>query len=189
MEELRASKIKALETKKDDKIKEIINLFSHKYKDIKNYYNDITQSNLNYIKQLKTEINGLRKNEDSDKRKLLAVQTENKQLSGPLEEVQKELCQLEQDKKRWEETKELKNKERNEITNLEKLLKELDLEYEIKLQNFKYLEKEKKILFEKYEDTMYDIHQKAGLKNLILEKKLCLAKERLEVKDCELNQV
>lgn len=126
MEELRASKIKALETKKDDKIKEIINLFSHKYKDIKNYYNDITQSNLNYIKQLKTEINGLRKNEDSDKRKLLAVQTENKQLSGPLEEVQKELCQLEQDKKRWEETKELKNKERNEITNLEKLLKELD---------------------------------------------------------------
>merc|ERR1711935_97948 len=83
----------------------------------------------------------------------------------------------------------MKNKERNEITNLEKLLKELDLEYEIKLQNFKYLEKEKKILFEKYEDTMYDIHQKAGLKNLILEKKLCLAKERLEVKDCELNQV
>ena len=31
------------------------------------------------------------------------------------------------------------------------------------MQFFKYLEKEKKMLDQKYEETMYDIHQKSGL--------------------------
>lgn len=96
---------------------------------------------------------------------------------------------LEADKVKWKEVLELKTKERNEITRIESSLIELEFQYEVKLQNFTYLEKAKNELFEKYEDTMYDVHQKAGLKNLILEKKLGLAKERLEVKDCELNQV
>jgi len=90
MEELRASKIKFLESKKDDKIKEIIAMFSHKYKDIKNYYNDITASNLGYIKQLKSEINGLQRKEESDKKHLAAIEKEYQKLAGPLESIKAE---------------------------------------------------------------------------------------------------
>lgn len=189
MEEIRHSRIRAQESKKDVKIKEIIQNFSHKYKDIKNYYNDITASNLGYIKQLKSEINELQRKEETDKKHLNAIDKEYQKLFGPLEFIKADLKRLEADKVKWKEVLELKTKERNEITRIESSLIELEFQYEVKLQNFTYLEKAKNELFEKYEDTMYDVHQKAGLKNLILEKKLGLAKERLEVKDCELNQV
>ena len=56
MEELRNKKIKQLEDKKTAKISEIIELHGTKYKNIKDYYSDITTSNLSLINQFKTEI-------------------------------------------------------------------------------------------------------------------------------------
>ena len=42
----------------------------------------------------------------------------------------------------------------------------------MRLQQFQYLEQEKKELFEKFHSIVYDVHRKTGLRNLILEKKL-----------------
>lgn len=189
MEELRTAKIKFLESKKDEKIKEIIAQHTQKYRDIKNYYNDITLSNLSFIKSQKNDIQQLQAKEEKDKRNLQRIEEQYKKLADPLKQIRDEQDVLRQNEKKWREIQEQKAKLRDEITKTELMYRELEFQYEVKLQNYKYLEKEKNVLFEKYEDTMYDIHQKAGLKNLILEKKLGLAKERLEVKDCELNQV
>ena len=56
MQQYSSRVIKELETEKEKKIKEITYLNEKRYKDIKNYYNDIIQSNLSLIKQLKSEI-------------------------------------------------------------------------------------------------------------------------------------
>lgn len=56
MEDLRNQKIKQLEQRKEEKIKEITDLHAEKYKEIKNYYSDITASNLSLIKQFKNDI-------------------------------------------------------------------------------------------------------------------------------------
>ncbi len=56
MEEARQRKIKVLEDKKDKKIQEIMKEHQKKYSDIKNYYQDITATNCDLIKQLKGEI-------------------------------------------------------------------------------------------------------------------------------------
>lgn len=50
MEEARANIISRLETKKDQKIQQIVREHTKKYTDIKNYYSDITATNLDLIK-------------------------------------------------------------------------------------------------------------------------------------------
>ena len=65
--------------------------------------------------------------------------------------------------------------------------RKLEYEYEVKLQQFRYLEREKEILYSSFNQTVYEIHQKTGLENLILEKKVSNLKEDLEIKDLQLH--
>ena len=63
----------------------------------------------------------------------------------------------------------------------------MEWEYEVKLQQFQYLEREKKDLFDEFHRLVYELHQKTGLRNLILEKKLETINESLETKDAQIN--
>ena len=65
--------------------------------------------------------------------------------------------------------------------------RKLEYEYEVKLQQFRYLEREKEILYSSFNQTVYEIHQKTGIENLILEKKVSNLKEDLEIKDLQLH--
>ncbi len=65
----------------------------------------------------------------------------------------------------------------------------MEWEYEVKLQQFQYLEREKKDLFDEFHRLVYELHQKTGLRNLILEKKLETINESLETKDAQINQI
>ena len=49
------------------------------------------------------------------------------------------------------------------------------------------LEKEKKMLFDEFHRLVYEIHQKTGIRNLILEKKYQTIQESLETKDAQIN--
>lgn len=66
---------------------------------------------------------------------------------------------------------------------MEKNYKREEWEYEVKLQQFQYLKQERDRLFEQFYKVVYEIHQKSGLRNLILEKKLETIEESLETKD------
>lgn len=113
----------------------------------------------------------------------------NQRLKKPLNEALIEIEKLKKDLEEWKLIKEEKRKLREQISEMEEEYRRLEYEHEVNLQQFAYLEKEKDSLFDKYEDVMYDIHQKSGLRNLILEKKKELIKERLEAKYSELNKV
>ena len=76
MEEQRLNIINKLEEKKDNKIQAIVKEHQKKYQDIKNYYSDITATNLDLIKQLKNEINEHQKKEESDKKMLYYIERE-----------------------------------------------------------------------------------------------------------------
>ena len=49
--------------------------------------------------------------------------------------------------------------------------KEIEWQYEVRLQQFQYLERERQELFDEFHRLVYEIHQKTGIRNLILEKK------------------
>lgn len=68
-------------------------------------------------------------------------------------------------------------------------LKDLEYQYEVKLQSYKYKEKERERLYDIFNNAVYAIHQKEGLNNLILEKKISAVSEELEIKNLQLNEV
>lgn len=74
-----------------------------------------------------------------------------------------------------------------EILAYESAVKEIEWQYEVRLQQFQYLEKEKKMLFDEFHRLVYEIHQKTGIRNLILEKKYQTIQESLETKDAQIN--
>jgi len=189
MEEIKAQQTKRLEDEKEAKIKTLKQNHATYYKDIKNYYNDITTSNLSLIKQFKEDIQKAQDQEEKDQQRLKKLTEQNQRLRKPLEEATAQIEQLKKDLEHWKAVKLEKQELRKKISELENEYRTLEYEYEVGLQQFTYLDKEKDILFDKYEEVMYDIHQKSGLRNLILEKKKELIKERLEAKDCELDKI
>jgi hypothetical protein len=188
MEDARANLINKLEAKKDTKIQQIVREHNKKYTDIKNYYSDITASNLELIKQLKNEINQHQGNEENDKKLLQQIEREQHQLKNPLERLKKDIDQYEREYKEQEKVIEEKQRLKQTIHELELRFRKLEYEYEVKLQQYKYLQRERDLLFDKFHITVYEINQKTGLENLILEKKVQNLKEDLEIKDLNLYQ-
>ena len=70
MEDARSLIIKNLQEKKDFRISQLTKEHIKKYNEIKNYYQDITATNLDMIKSLKKEINDHKKKEEADKKLL-----------------------------------------------------------------------------------------------------------------------
>mmetsp|Transcript_8675 Transcript_8675/g.14710 ORF Transcript_8675/g.14710 Transcript_8675/m.14710 type:complete len:160 (-) Transcript_8675:28-507(-) len=75
------------------------------------------------------------------------------------------------------------------IAHFDKTSKELEWQYEVRLQQYQYLIMEKQKLFDEFHRLVYEIHQKTGLRNLILEKKHETIQESLETKDAQINQL
>lgn len=71
----------------------------------------------------------------------------------------------------------------------EAALKQKEWEYEVLQQRFAELEKERDELYNNFVKTIYDVQQKSGFKNLLLEKKLGALSEQLEKKEAQLNEV
>ena len=80
-----------------------------------------------------------------------------------------------------------RNEKQKEVKALQSQFKQEEWEYEVKLQQFQYLKQERDRLFEQFYKVVYEIHQKTGLRNLILEKKLETIEESLETKDAQIN--
>lgn len=56
-------------------------------------------------------------------------------------------------------------------------------------QRHHHTERERDELYDKFESTIYDVQQKAGFKNILLERKLTAINESLEKKEAQLSEV
>ncbi|CAD8121594.1 unnamed protein product [Paramecium sonneborni] len=189
MEEARNNQIKILQEKKDLRIQQLTKEHSKKYTEIKNYYSDITATNLDMIKSLKNEITDHQKKEEKDKKLLQSIENESKNLNEPLKAIKEEIKFLIKEKEEQAQVVQQKEQLKLKIDELEKKFRNLEYEYEVKLQHFQYMEREKKSLEDKFNQTIQSIQQKTGLQNLILEKKTAAIQEELEIKELQLNQV
>lgn len=77
--------------KKDEAIKQLTHKHAQKYEAIKNYYSEITNTNLDLIRQLKDDLN-LAKKEDADAKKTLRTAIkENAEKKDPYEKALTEI--------------------------------------------------------------------------------------------------
>jgi hypothetical protein len=169
--------VKELEEKKKEKILQITGENQRRYKEIENYFTEITMATLTLIKHLKFEIKKAQKNEDRDKRALVLAEEEEKQLRGPLKRINENIKKLEEDKKEWLEIKEQKRKYRKLIESLKKQFRDLEFDYEVIFQQNQYSNDLYKKIDKAHQESLFQVQQKAGLKNLILRKQVELAKK------------
>ena len=168
MEEERAQKIKQIEKKKNDKIEKLTNNHLKKYGDIKAYYADITAQNLDLIKTLKNTINDLRRHEEQDKKLLQQIEKEFKNLNDPLRALNEEIKMLKEMKVENENIVNQKAEIKKAIEAAEIFFRKLEYEYEVKFQQYQFLKKERDLLYGKFNDCIYEIHQKSGLKVIFI---------------------
>lgn len=113
----------------------------------------------------------------------------NKQVVEPLQRASEEVKKLSEKKRKHDAIMEKLQECQAQIMEHDAILKDIEWQYEVRLQQFQYLQKEKKTLFDEFHQTVYEIHQKTGLRNLVLEKKLETIQESLETKDAQINQL
>jgi hypothetical protein len=113
----------------------------------------------------------------------------NKNVTLPLKKAKKEKDELQKQKIKHEKIKRDLEEVTQEIKGVESIFKETEWEYEVKLQQYAYLENERKSLFDEFHKLVYEMHQKTGLRNLILEKKIETIQESLDAKEASINQI
>jgi len=78
---------------------------------------------------------------------------------------------------------------KEQVSVLEEKIKNIEWEHEILEQKFDHLKEERDALQSKLENTIYDVQQKTGFKNLILEKKIDAMEQDLEKTESALAEV
>ena len=183
MEKKRKDQIKQIQDKKDQAIADLTAKHDKKYHDIKNYYTIITNQNLDIIKQLQEELEDAKK-ENSEKQKQKMDQTEaNSKVVEPLHQCNQEVESLNKRQITHNKIMSDLNETQEQIAIYDSSSKEIEWQYEVRLQQYQYLKKEKQALFDEFHRLVHEIQQKTGLRNLILEKKHETIQESLETKD------
>jgi len=185
----RKVEILEIEERKNHHINELMKKHEKAFGEIKNYYNDITHNNLDLIRSLKEEVSEMKKKEISNEKLMFEIAQENKKLSEPLTRALKEVEKLRHELANYQKDKMSLQNAKSRLHVLETQLRDLTWEHEVLEQRFGHVEKERDELYEKFESTIYDVQQKSGFKNILLERKLQAINESLEKKEAQLSEV
>ena len=189
MEDKRKSMILQIETKKDKSIDDLIKRHDQNYAKIKSYYQEITNTNLDVIKQMKDDLADVRRDDQQKYKDLIEQKKINSRMSEPLKAIDHEVKALREKKIKFDTMKNELYKYKDEILDLDKRYREIEWEYEVKFQQYQYLVNEKEDLFEQFHKKIYELHQKSGLKNLILTKQIETIQESIDIKEAQLNEI
>merc|ERR1712113_188712 len=99
-----------------------------------------------------------------------------------VERLEAELLAYEEDKKKLAAVKE-------KIKQSETLLQRMAFQHEVLQQQLTTVSSEREELYTKFQHAIYDVQQKSGLKNLILEKKIDAVEESLETTEAQVSEL
>lgn len=138
---------------------------------------------MDIIRQLKDDLADARKDDNVLKRDLRKEADGNAEMKGPYDKAIAKCLKLEIDSIKHKKIKDEFVVVNEKIEQCKKEYLEIEWEYEVKQQQFNYMDREKHTLFDAFHKLVYELHQKTGLRNLVLEKKLETIHDSLETKD------
>merc|ERR1711871_135143 len=189
MDQQRRQEVHEIEERKDEHINELMRKHEKAFSEIKTYYNDITHNNLELIKNLKEDLENQKEDQAKNEKLMFEIAQENQKLSEPLVKALKDVDTLKMELQHYEKDKRSLRDAKSRYLVQEKELKTLSWEHEVLQQRFTQVQAERDELYEKFESTIYDVQQKSGFRNLLLEKKLLVINESLEKKESQLSEV
>ena len=189
MEEKRKKIIQIIHDKKMKEIKSVTDEHANMFNNMKNYYSDLNKKNLARLKNLAKSYWEETKNQDLLKNKKAKKLTEKKDIEEPLSKYNKEIEEFTLKEIECIKNHDILKKLKDEYQVLMKEVLDHEFKLEVTLQRILYLEKEYDKYLQLYKDKLHVVEQKAGLKNLILEKKLSSVEENLEIKEVQLREL
>lgn len=189
LEAQRKADITRIEKLKDRHTQELMQGHEKAFADIKNYYTDITHNNLDLIKSLKEEVAQMKKTEQADEKEMFEIAQENKRMSEPLKGALQDVERLREELKDYTKAKKALGEVKATLLVQEGKLKAKAWDQEVLTQRFAALRDEYDQLYERYRSSITDVQQKAGFKNLVLERRLASVGEGLEKKEAQLGEL
>ena len=187
--EQRNKTIEEITEKKGREIKKLTEQHATDFSKMKNYYSDLNNKNLNKLKSLADDLKRVYQQQTSLKNAKNKKINQKNRTEIPYKRI------IEENKRLLE--KEAKCKEnfsllRNQNKDYKKLIKQLldqEYKYEVTFQKVTYLDKEHTHYVDLYKNSLHRVEQESGLKNLILEKKLEILEDNLEIKEVQLKEL
>ena len=189
METRRKEDIAAIERRKEDHIDELRSLHAQAFREIRDYYTDITSSNIETIKTLKEEVYSRKKTEAANEKTMFEIAQTNKRLTDPLTKAQKQKKSLEAELAHYERDRAALKTSKQELRQLEQRMKALLWEHEVLGQRFQKLEQDRDLNFAQYNEMLQEIQQKSVFKRAVLHKKLEVVGSLLERKEAHIAEV
>ncbi|RLN55135.1 hypothetical protein BBJ29_008708 [Phytophthora kernoviae] len=189
LEARRKQDTQKIEERKNLHIAQLMTAHEKAFGEIKNYYNDITHNNLDLIKSLKEEVGEMKKKEAQDEKLMFEISQENKRMSEPLKRALLDVEKLRKNIHVYQDEKVDLRTAKAQLLVLEQEYATLSWEFEVLQQRAAQVSRELEELTTQFHTSIYDVQQKTGLKNLLLEKKMGALTLQLEQKDAELNEV
>lgn len=189
MEAKRKDDIAVIERRKEDHVEDLRQMHDKAFQDIKDYYNEITSSNLETIKTLKEEVYSRKRTEAHNEKAMFEIAQTNKRLTEPLTRAQKQTKQLETELANYERDRAALKTAKQELRQLEQRVKTLMWQHDVLGQRTEKLEEDRDLTYAKYSATLQEIQQKAVFKRVLLHRKLEVVGAQLERKDAQLAEV
>mmetsp|Transcript_73315 Transcript_73315/g.184760 ORF Transcript_73315/g.184760 Transcript_73315/m.184760 type:complete len:461 (-) Transcript_73315:54-1436(-) len=189
MEKQRKSQIQKIEEAKNAQIQRVMAKNQKDFFEIKNYYSEITNSNLDLIRRLKEEHSEIKRRENEDAKKMVDLVQRNNQLKEPLKRAHQDVERLEAERLAYEEDKKKLAAVKEKIKQAESLMHRMEFQHEVLQQQLNTTSTERDELYTKFQHAIYDVQQKSGLKNLLLEKKIDTVEEALETTEAQVSEL
>merc|ERR1711998_663572 len=123
------------------------------------------------IETRKDDLENQKEDQAKNEKLMFEIAQENQKLSEPLVKALKDVDTLRAELQHYEKDKRSLRDAKQRLINYEKELKTLAWEHEVLQQRTSQVQQERDELYEKFESTIYDVQQKSGFRNLLLEKK------------------
>lgn len=185
----RKIEIKEVEERKNKQIHTLMKNHEKAFGDIKNYYNDITLNNMALINSLKEQVEDMKRKGERDEKLMAEIRAENKSLVEPLAKARVDLVDLKKQLTNYTKDKQYLASAKARLKVYDSTIKQKEWQYEVLEQRFQKIQSERDELYDKFQSTVYEVQQKTGFKNLLLEKKLGTIHEKLERTEAQLGEV
>lgn len=190
LEDERKRAIQRIERRKDAQTQGEMAKHKEAFEAIQHFYSGITTDNLEQIKALKEEVAVLRKKEQQDRRKITEIRRHNQtRIEEPNRRAREDIERLRAEAAEYtNESRELQGTKKK-LLHHEDELRSLDWEREVMQQRFEQVKDERDELEAEFQRCVFEVKQRAGFKNLLLERKMGAMDTVLEAKTAALNEV
>lgn len=185
----RREELRQIEKRKEQHVAELREVHERTFKEMKDYYSEITSNNLEMIRTLKDEVYARKRTEAHNEKAMYEVAQRNKRLAEPLANLQRQKKDLELALSNYLTDKEKLTKLKGQTKEAEQEYQTLSWEHEVLSQRYAKLVEDRDIILSKFNAMLQDIQRKSTFRRVLLQKKLELVQGQLEGRDAKLTEL